>query len=140
MSKIADIREKLALLVTAAWGVECDPYPDASTPESGAAWIAIEDETDYALDVSGGRTQPIHTLTVVTFIRVTGGSNPAKESKTEVDERVEKLLDVIEGDVTLERLVEQAIVSKVRRSSGLSGQSGIESGARIEIEVTEWDR
>lgn len=133
-------RKALASFVSTAWDVVCDPSPKADTPKTGDAWIAVDSNTTYERAVSGGRSQATHQFVVVTFFSVIGGSNPTDASQTQVSDRVEVLLAAIEDDVTLGGLFEEALLTKVETSSDLRENNGIDSGARIEIEVIEWNR
>lgn len=136
MSK-KDIRKSLAKLVGDAWGIECEENPLFDDKESGSAFIENDVTTRYEQSVSGGRSDRTHTFTVVTYVSVIGGENPAEESKELIDARIESLIEALEADVRLGGEVLQAVPTQAIARSAPNADGGVDSGAEIEIEVIE---
>ncbi|NTU88609.1 MAG: hypothetical protein HGA54_01690 [Actinobacteria bacterium] len=110
-----------------------------ASPSGGDTWLSLNIRTEYDLESSGGVSQPTHIIEAGTIVSVTGGTSPDFEAATALETRLEDFKELLEADVTLAALVEQARIKNISRFVyPLPDGNAYEAGAVIEIEVRKW--
>lgn len=138
MSRVQDIRARLAEVISEATGMTCTEFLPANKPAEGMTFLPGP-RTDYSEDESGGRQQATHVYQVFTAARQVGGDDQERATSEVVDGRIEAIRTALETNprIGIPALVLQARMTQVERDSGPDANNAFSSIAIITVEVVE---
>lgn len=134
MAIIGNIQDR----VTTAAGYECVLGQPRDIPGGNDTWIELMLDSVYELGESGGISDEALTVPVVTVTTIVGDPDGRITTLTAIAARAEAIKALIEADVTLGGMVQQAQVKLIKRNPVPAAENAWTAGARIEIEVKQW--